>query len=294
VILVWPAGIAAIACVAMLTIRRAPDSRAVSASSAARRDRFLPLRFLGGAASEGPSSLSPATLVRAGAILAGGALLIYGVMALLGVLVVHNGLTIDRPIYNWTITHRLHLWVRLMDRLTKIGDTWTTWGAAGAAAVCLVATWRRSRWLPPLALGSLVLLDHFLTLALRHTIHRLGPPGSPLGTFPSGGCERVIVFYGLIAYMLWREHSGRRRDAIWAAAAVAALAFNEGYSRAYLTLHWFTDILSGWLYGALLLAVFIIAVRVLAGPATPRASRAGTAGPGSTERLGNPVDYVPA
>jgi membrane-associated phospholipid phosphatase len=83
----------------------------------------------------------------------------------------------------------------------------------------------------------------------------------------------VIVFYGLIAYLLWREFSGQRRAAIWAAAAVAALGFNEAYSRVYLTLHWFTDALSGLLYGGLLLAVFVAAVRVVAGPA-PAAARA--------------------
>jgi hypothetical protein len=75
------------------------------------------------------------------------------------------------------------------------------------------------------------------------------------------------VFFGLIAYFLWREFSGRRVTAIWAGAAVAALAFNEGYSRVYLGMHWGTDVLSGWFYGILLLALFILATRVVMGPA---------------------------
>jgi len=44
-----------------------------------------------------------------------------------------------------------------------------------------------------------------------------------MATFPSGGAERCIIFYGLIAYLLWREFSGSRRAAVWSAAAVAAL-----------------------------------------------------------------------
>ena len=76
-----------------------------------------------------------------------------------------------------------------------------------------------------------------------------------------------MVFFGLIAYFLWREFSGRRETAIWAGAAVAALAFNEGYSRIYLGMHWTTDVLSGWFYGILLLALFILATRVIMGPA---------------------------
>ena len=196
-----------------------------------------------------------------------GAAAVYGAMDVLGLLVVNHGLAIDRPIYTWTTHHWVQPWVHVMDRLTKIGNTWTCWAAAAAAAVCLSVTWRTKRWLPPVALATCIVVDHYTTLALRHTFHRLGPPDSPFGTYPSGGCDRAILFYGLIAYLLWREFSGRRSTAIWAGAVVAALGFNEAYSRVYLTLHWFTDALSGLLYGALLLAVFIIAVRATAGPA---------------------------
>jgi membrane-associated phospholipid phosphatase len=48
---------------------------------------------------------------------------------------------------------------------------------------------------------------------------------------------------------------------------IAALGFSEGYSRGYLTLHWFTDIISGIIYGCLILAVFIATIRVVVGPA---------------------------
>jgi hypothetical protein len=199
-----------------------------------------------------------------------GAVVVYGVMALLGLLVVNHGLAIDRPAYTWMTHNWVHSMVALQNRLTKIGNTWTVWGAAVAAAVCLSVTWRTRRWLPPIVFTVCIFVDHYTTLALRHTFHRLGPPDSPLGTYPSGGCDRVILFGGLIAYLLWREFSGQRRTAFWSGAVVAALGFNEAYSRFYLTLHWLTDALSGLLYGALLLAVFIAAVRLVAGPAARR------------------------
>jgi hypothetical protein len=164
------------------------------------------------------------------------------------------------------IHHREHVWKAVMERLTKVGNTWTTWGACGAAAACLAAFYRKDKWLPPVALGAAIVIDHFLTLALRHTFHRLGPPDSPLGTYPSGGCDRIFVFYGLIAYLIWREVSGRKTTAIWSAGVVTALAFSEAYSRFYLTLHWTTDVLSGLIYGVLILAVFIVTIRLVAGP----------------------------
>jgi membrane-associated phospholipid phosphatase len=207
-------------------------------------------------------------------LLAVGAVAVYALTALLGLLVVHAGPSIDKPIYYWMIHHRVHFWKSVMNRVTKVGDTWTTWAAAVAAAVCLTAFYRRQKWLPAVVLGAAIVVDHYLTLVLRHTFERVGPPDSPLGTFPSGGCDRIFVFYGLIAYLIWREVSGTRRAAIWSAGVVAALGFSEGYSRGYLTLHWFTDIVSGLIYGGLILAVFIATIRLVDGP-TPKVAAGG-------------------
>jgi membrane-associated phospholipid phosphatase len=204
-------------------------------------------------------------------ILVAGAAAVFALVCLLGLLVVHAAPGIDKTIYTWMIHHRVHAWKSVMKRATKVGDTWTTWGATVAAAVCLAALYRRDKWLPPVALGAAIVIDHYVTQALRHTFHRLGPPDSPLGTFPSGGCDRIVVLYGLIAYLIWREVSGTRRGAIWSAGAVALLAFNEAYSRAYLTLHWSSDIISGLIYGGLLLIVFVGTIRLVVGPARARA-----------------------
>lgn len=258
----WPVGLAVIYTAAVAWSRRTGPDAAPSATGARGGSHAGYQRR--------PGWLSGAWLIDAAKIIGLifiGAVVVYGVMDLLGLLVVHHGLTIDHPIYAWTTQHWVHSWVRVMDRLTKLGDTWTCWAAAAAAAACLSVTWRTRRWLPPIVLAACIFVDHYTTLALRHTFHRLGPPDSPLGTYPSGGCDRSVLFFGLIAYLLWREFSGRRKTAIWAGAAVAALGFNEAYSRVYLTLHWFTDALSGVLYGALLLAVFIVAIRFVAGPA---------------------------
>jgi len=263
VVLLWPVGIAVIL--------------AVTAVAAQRSARRAPVAT---AAMNGHHGGDPAVSSRATRssivglllILAVGAVVVYGLSCLLGLLVVHAGPHIDKPIYTWMTSHRMHFWKSAMNRATKVGDTWTTWGAAATAAVCLAAFYRSHKWLPPVALGAAIVFDHYLTLALRHTFHRLGPPDSPLGTFPSGGCDRIIVFYGLIAYLIWRELSGSRRAAIWSAGVVAALAFSEGYSRFYLTLHWTTDIISGLIYGGLILAVFIITIRVVVGPARRKAA----------------------
>ncbi len=262
-VLIWPAVLAAIVCVAALLARAQASTERTSRS---RRSLPVPRAVMSARRALRRASPVGASVVELGAVVVVGALLVYGVMWLLGQLVVPHGGSIDRPIYHFTVHHRVHFWASVMKRLTKIGDTWTTWGAAGAAAVCLAVVRKDRKWLPVIIFIAVIVVDHYTTKVLRSTFHRLGPPDSPLGTYPSGGCDRVIEFYGVILYFLWRDFSGRRVTAIWAAAGVAALGFNEAYSRAYLTLHWFTDVLSGLLYGTLLLAVFIIAVRVVEAP----------------------------
>ena len=284
--LLWIAGIAAILGIAALLAGRSvaaepgmPGSPRPAAAGRASRHGTPP-------AAGRSSALPPAVLgaARFLLIVVAGAVAVYALTALLGLLVVHAGPTIDKPLLTWTTAHRVHEWAALMNRLTKIGNTWTTWGAVAAAAVCLAVTWRRNRWLPPVALGAAIVVDHFTTLYIRHTFERPGPPDSPHGTFPSGGCDRIILFYGLIAYLLWHEFSRQRRAGIWAGATVAALAFSEGYTRFYLTLHWFTDVLSGWIYGSLLLLLFIVAVRYVEGS---------SGGPGRPGLRGTAPDAVP-
>ena len=260
-VLLWPVGIGAILVVTALLVRHRRD-----------RPRHVAMNGHGDAAVTLRGARS--SIVGMLLILAVGALAVYAVTCLLGVLVVHAAPGLDKSIYTWMTGHQAHVWKAVMNRLTKIGNTWTTWGAAAAAAACLAAFYRRHKWLPPVALGAAIVIDHYLTLALRHTFHRPGPPDSPLGTFPSGGCDRIIVFYGLIAYLIWREVSGRKSTAVWLAGVVAVLAFSEAYSRVYLTLHWFTDAVSGLIYGCLILAVFIATIRLVEGPAAHRAGQA--------------------
>jgi hypothetical protein len=259
--LIWPVGIAIILVVAYLISRRSQVLAVTTIGTPSRvAGRHHSRRAASGAGfSEGISGSARLLVVAVAGVVA-----TFGLMCLLGLLVVHQGASIDKPVFQWISTHQVHAVAAAMNRLTKIGDTWTVWGAAAAAAVCIAVA--------PVSLLSLSVADHYTTLALRHVFHRVGPPTSPLGTFPSGGCDRCIVFYGLIAYLLWREFSGSRRAAVWAAAAVAALGFNEAFSRVYLSKHWLTDALSGLLYGGLLLAAYVLAVRTAAGRAAPARS----------------------
>jgi len=204
------------------------------------------------------------------AISLAGGVLAYRVMELVGGPVLKHGPRIDVPVERWTRAHQVPAWASVVDRLNKVGSSWTTWAAAGTAGACLSTSWSRQKWLPPSVLASAITVDKLTTLALRRRFGRLGPPGSPNGTYPAGGPDRVVLFSGLIANMLWREYSGTRRGKALALGVLGGLAFNMSYCREYLSKHWLTDILSGLFYGAILYAPFALAIRVIAGPPVRR------------------------
>ena len=258
VVLIWPVGLALILGIGYLIARRTPPDPVTPFSTGHRRAQPP--------ADDGSPFMSAVRAsIKIAVISAIGTAVVVGIMYPIGLIVVSHGLTVDLPVFRWIISHQVHSMTALMNRLTKIGDTWTTWGAAGAAAVCLAATYRTRKWLPPVVLSAVLVYDHYAALALRHIFHRLGPPTSPLGTYPSGGDDRAVLFYGIIAYLIWYEFSGKRKTAVWITTVIVALGFNEGYSRVYLSKHWFTDAVSGLLYGALLLIPFIMAIRMVTG-----------------------------
>jgi membrane-associated phospholipid phosphatase len=197
--------------------------------------------------------------------LAGG-VLAYRVMELVGRPVLKHGPKMDVPVERWTRSHQVPAWASKVELLNKVGSSWTTWAAAGSAGACLSVSWPRQKWLPPSVLASAIVVDKCTTSALRRRFGRVGPPSSPLGTYPAGGPDRVVLFTSLIANMLWREFSGSERGKALAVGAVGGLAFNMSYCREYLSRHWLTDILCGLLYGALLYAPFALAIQLIAGP----------------------------
>ncbi len=262
-ILLWPVGLIAIIGAGAVLARRA------SQGSAAAQDPGPAPVAIQAHGTHGLAAFPVRDVARFLVAVLVGSAMVYAIIDLIGLLVVHAGPTIDKPIWHWTIGHRWHVWKSFMGEATQLGYKWTTWGAAATAAVILALISPRHRWLPPVAFVVLIFVEHYLTRAVVEIFHRPGPPGSA-GTFPSGGTDRAIAIYGLIAYFLWRELSGTRRGAIWAGTVVTAFGFSEAYSRGYLAVHWFTDIVSGFIYGCLLLAVFVVSVRLVAGPLAVR------------------------
>jgi len=184
---------------------------------------------------------------------------------------------VDIPLFALARDHQVPgVWTSAWQLLTLMGNRHQTQTLVVLGAVLLGLMWwryRRPAWVPALALGSTYLLEKYGQMVVKKAVDR-GHPPTTLGTWPSGGCARLIVVYGVIALLVLALVAAdqRRRAAVVAWTIVAVLATAEAYSRTYLLKHWFTDVVGGVIYGLLLLAIAAAGLGILAGSSSPRVS----------------------
>lgn len=132
---------------------------------------------------------------------------------------------------------------------------------ATALVLFLVRRWNRAAvWLATSMAGALV-----LDLSLKHGFHRARPvpffgiaPHSY--SFPSGHALFSFCIYGVLAGLLARRMKSNLLAAlVWTAAALLIAAI--GLSRIYLGVHYPTDVLAGYLAGAIWVTALIAADR---------------------------------
>ena len=74
--------------------------------------------------------------------------------------------------------------------------------------------------------------------------------------FPSGHATFAMVLGGALVYLAWQRIESRRLRWVLC-AGLALLILAVGLSRIYLGVHWPSDVLGGYLYGALMLAFLV-------------------------------------
>lgn len=181
----------------------------------------------------------------------------------------------DHKVYNWVLPRANAHWLHsLMRLLTEMSNNRQTQVVSAFFMLVLTIVWffkRRNGGLVVFAPAVLILSAYEIEHQLQHTLkllaHRTGPVPAGLGAFPSGGCARLICCYGLILYLVLRAFGKTRSKlavAMW--TLLVAATYTEAYSRLYLGKHWISDIVGGLALGVILLAVFIVATRMLDRP----------------------------
>jgi undecaprenyl-diphosphatase len=90
---------------------------------------------------------------------------------------------------------------------------------------------------------------------------RVRPNLAPFG-FPSGHVLSLVVFFGLMIYLVAMASSRRRRWRVLACLVATLPVVVVAFSRLYLDKHWLSDLAGGLTIGAayLLLAIWIVEV----------------------------------
>lgn len=128
--------------------------------------------------------------------------------------------------------------------------------------VVVILFWITFRdYLPALTFGLGVLTAHLLNSLLKDLIARERPSISVLlnaegYSYPSGHAMVPIVCYGLIAYLISTKLTSQKK-ARFVQVFLGILIFLVGFSRYILNVHYLTDIISGFLFGGIILFIFI-------------------------------------
>lgn len=142
--------------------------------------------------------------------------------------------------------------------VTRLGSRWLIGSLLLLLSVWVMRTGRCRKALLVMLIAFLAnpLVEYFLKTAVdrpRPDLSRLVPGNGP--SFPSGHVLASVGFYGVLAAVAWRSsHRRTTRIAAYAAATVVIVAV--GFSRVFLGVHWFTDVIGGMLAGT----AFVLAV----------------------------------
>lgn len=83
-------------------------------------------------------------------------------------------------------------------------------------------------------------------------------------SFPSGHSMAAMAFFGLLIWLIWHSVENPRRRALLIAAFASVIAL-IGFSRIYLGVHYFTDVMAGFAISLVWLALYtkLMAPRLL-------------------------------
>ncbi|WP_055527679.1 phosphatase PAP2 family protein [Streptomyces graminilatus] len=184
-----------------------------------------------------------------------GSLVAFVLLALLTLAVVaRQGGTLfgDRALLDWSLAHRPDLAVTLARVLTHTGTGFVPYALVALAGLLLGRTARRRIQAAAACLVCLVAAQA-VRFPLMALLSRPRPAMAYWATdaghwsFPSGHTTTSAVAAGLLVLAV-RTRAPRRRNLI--AAGVGCWAVLVGLSRVYLGVHWFSDVVGGWLFAA--------------------------------------------
>ncbi len=166
----------------------------------------------------------------------------------------------------WALTsfqsHRNSVMDDLVRGITRLGDLGPVAASLAALWLLLWFTHRRRE----LAASLMIPLAELLGLGVKVLVGRdrpellLFPPGPESAAFPSGHAVHAVLFFGFLVYLCYLHlHRAWLRRAIQGLIVLGILVVSA--SRVYMGVHWPSDVIGGYLFGALFLLLLVRAVK---------------------------------
>ncbi|WP_445529173.1 phosphatase PAP2 family protein [Streptomyces cyslabdanicus] len=201
---------------------------------------------------------------RGAAGLVGGAgLAAWAAVVVLGLVVGGHGtpLSVDDSLLSWSLGHRPAVAVAAARALTSTGAGAVPYLLVALAGLAVGRTVRQRAAAAALGLGCL-LAGQAVRYGVMELVARPRPPRQDWAahasgwSFPSGHTATSALTAGLVILAV-TARAPRRRTAV--RLVVGCWGALVGLTRVYLGVHWFTDVVGGWLFAAGWLGVCLCA-----------------------------------
>jgi undecaprenyl-diphosphatase len=200
----------------------------------------------------GPAERKPAIL------LAGALISLLGYLALAVVTAEQVLIVVDEGTRAWALALKRELPWLPMDLVSRLGDRRGLIPLIGLAVLVL---WRANRrW--ALAMPCVMAGAGAIQYVAKWAADRPRPDTTPWG-FPSGHVLSLVVFCGLIIYLIASARGRRRRWRLVACGLCALTVLVVAFSRLYLDRHWLSDLAGGLTVGLAYLLVMIWMVEII-------------------------------
>lgn len=168
--------------------------------------------------------------------------------------------SLDHAVREWIMARQHAATHRFFDVVSTVGGVSPMQWAGIVLAIWL---WTRGRRRAAFTVAVSPLLAMLTYIGVRRVITRDRPPSAAglreaTSSFPSAHSTTATAVCCTVAYILWREKMLSTPVAL-VLAIVPPLVI--GVSRLYLDVHWTTDVVAGWIGGALIAFISTIVYR---------------------------------
>ncbi len=164
-------------------------------------------------------------------------------------------LEIDSYIYNCLISLKNPLFTKIVTGITNFGGTFIII----ILIILSIIIFRKKIY--SILITANIISVVLITQVLKMLIQRPRPSVPHLVeesgfSFPSGHAMASLAFYGFLIYLIWQTNINKKAK-IGITIILAILILLIGLSRIYLGVHYFTDVVAGFICSTIYLLIYI-------------------------------------